>query len=88
MVQDGASWARLYYNLSLVECESKEGLEELLATTALGEHVVRRLSDRCVVVDGRRKAQLQRALGRRGYPFRIVDLAPRAPEVSPGEARR
>jgi hypothetical protein len=87
-VDRGAGWARLYYDVSLIDCASKEVLEELLATTELGAYVVRRLSDRCVVVDGRQKAQIQRCLAHRPYPCRIVDLPPRAPaRPEEGKAR-
>lgn len=83
-----AEWARLYYNVSLVDCESKEILDEILTTTGLRASVVERLSDRCVVVDARQKAPIQRALSRRGYPFRIIDLTPRVPgSPTSGEPR-
>ena len=73
------AWARLYFNVSLIECDSKEILDEILATTGLGAQVVHRVSDRCVVVDSHQKAAVQRALARRGYPSRVVDLTPRSP---------
>jgi hypothetical protein len=68
------SWARLYCNVSLIDCESKEVLDELLATLSLDRFVLRRLSDRTIIVDGQHKPPLARALARRGRPFRIVDL--------------
>lgn len=87
-MESGAEWARLYYNVSLIDCESKEILDELIATSGLQSFVVTRLSDRCVVVDGSKKVQIQRALARRAYPCRIVDLAPRVPtRVGEGDAR-
>jgi hypothetical protein len=67
-------WARLYCNVSLIDCESKEVLDELLAILSLDRFVLRRLSDRTIVVDGQQKPQIARALARRGNPFRIVDL--------------
>jgi hypothetical protein len=73
------SWARLYYNVSLVETESSDVLEELLATTDLKRFIISRLSDRCVIIDGKQRTPLIRALSRRGHAFRIVDLAPQAP---------
>lgn len=78
-VRTDAAWARLYYNVSLIDCESKEILDELLATTALEQYGIQRLSDCCLVIDSRQKAVIQRALARRSYPFRITDLSPREP---------
>lgn len=74
-------WARLYCNVSLIDCESKEVLDELLATLSLEHFVLRRLSDRTIVVDGQQKPQIARALARRGHPFRVVDLAPVLPNA-------
>jgi hypothetical protein len=79
-----ADWARLYYNVCLVDCASKDVLDELLTSFSLGESVVYRLSDRSVVVDARQKAQIQRAFARRGFAYRIVDLPAARPE-SPDE---
>ncbi len=73
-------WGRLYWNVSVIDCESKETLDELLATLGLEQLVVRRLSDRTVVVDGRQKATITRALARRRSPYRVVDLPPALPD--------
>lgn len=83
-----AAWARLYYNVSLIDCETKEVLDELLATTALEQYGVQRLSDRCLIVDSRQKSLIQRALARRGYPYRITDLPPREPVDDRERGRR
>ena len=74
------SWARLYYNVSLVECESSDVLDELLATPGLSRLVIRRVSQRVILVDGRQRAQIVRALARRGQPHRIVDGPAAAPD--------
>ncbi len=66
--------ARLYVGVCLIDCDSAETLDDLLASSALERFVVRRLSDRSVVVDGQQKAQIARLLSRRGQPFRVVDL--------------
>ncbi len=73
------AWARLYFNVSLIDCDSADALDDLLANTALGRFVVERLSDRAVIIDGQQKALVARALSRRGQAFRVVDL----PVVSP-----
>jgi len=73
-------WARLHYNVSLVECASRETLDELLDVLGLDQSVVARLSDRVVIVDGQQKAQIARCLARRGHPYRVTDLVPRAPD--------
>jgi hypothetical protein len=74
------SWARLYYNVSVVECESPDVLDELLTTPGLSRFVIRRVSERVILVDGRQRAQIVRALARRGQPHRIVDGPVAAPE--------
>jgi hypothetical protein len=74
------AWGRLYCNVSLIDCESKEILDELLAALPPGRFVIRRLSDRTIIVDGQQKTSLSRLLARRGQPFRIVDLPPTSPE--------
>lgn len=79
------SWARLYYNVSLVECESSDVLDELLATPGLSRLVIRRVSDRVILVDGRQRTQVVRALARRGQPHRIIDGTLSAPD-RPGTA--
>ena len=73
------SWARLYFNVSLVECESPDLLDELLATPGLSRLMIRRVSDRAILVDGRQRTQIVRALARRGQPHRIVDGSPAVP---------
>jgi len=75
-------WARLYYNVSLIDCDSPEVLEEILATLGIDQFVITRLSDRSVIVDGQRKAQITRALARRGQAYRVVDLPPASPVPS------
>ncbi|HLZ07097.1 MAG TPA: hypothetical protein VKT80_00795 [Chloroflexota bacterium] len=66
-------WARLYYNVSLVECDTPDVLDELMTVPELARFVLRRVSDRAILVDGRQRTQLSRALARRGQPHRIVD---------------
>ncbi|MGH2458685.1 MAG: hypothetical protein ACRDIY_07445 [Chloroflexota bacterium] len=73
------SWARLYHNVSLVECDSKDVLDELLSLHGLDLVVVARISDRVAVVDGQQRAQTARALARLGHSYRVTDLLPRAP---------
>lgn len=77
-----AGWARLYYNVSLIDCASKEALDDVLKALAAGHCIVARVSDHCVIVDERQRAAIARALGRRGHPYRITDLGPRGPERS------
>lgn len=72
-------WARLYYNVSLIECDSEEILDEILTAFDLRRFVVARISDRSVIVDGQQKPLIARALARRGYPYRVTDLVPQAP---------
>ncbi len=72
-------WARLYYNVSLIECESKEILDELLSILDIQRFVIARISDRSIIVDGAQKSQVARALARRGHPFRITDLVSQPP---------
>lgn len=74
-------WARLYYNVSLVECDSKEALDELLSALGVGRYVVARVSDCTAIVDGQQKSQIARVLARRGHPYRVTDLAPQAPSA-------
>ncbi|HUX88156.1 MAG TPA: hypothetical protein VMW65_14230 [Chloroflexota bacterium] len=81
------SWARLYYNVCLVETETSDALDELFATADLKRFVITKLSDRCVVVDGKQKTQLVRALSRRGRAFRIVELAPQTPGDDSGNTQ-
>lgn len=69
-------WARIYDNVSLIECESKDVLDDLLNLLNLGRFVVARVSERAVLVDGQQKAAIARALARRGHPHRITDLPP------------
>jgi hypothetical protein len=79
-----SDWVRLYFNVSLLECESAEVLDELIGSLGLDRYVVHRLTDRAVVVDNQQKAALTRALARRGQPYRITDLAPSAPTLPNG----
>lgn len=80
-------WARLYVGVSLIDCDSPEVLDELLNTSAIGDCIVQRLSDRTIVVDAQRKTHLLRALARRGHPYRLVDLAPAEPALPTREPR-
>jgi hypothetical protein len=87
-VYSAKRWARLYYNVTLIECDSPEALDDLLAHTPLGQLVVQRVSDRAVIVDGQQKSLIARSLGRRGHSFRIVDLPPvRADDQSASNAQ-
>jgi hypothetical protein len=79
-------WSRLYYNVSLVECESSDVLDELMAIPALAKLVIRRISERVILVDGRQRTPIVRALARRGQPHRIID-GPATPPLHPGESR-
>ncbi len=72
-------WARLYYNVSLIECDSREILDEILSVLDLQRFVVARISDRSVILDGAQKSQIARALARRGHPCRITDLVAQPP---------
>jgi len=65
--------ARLYYNVTLVECESADLLDEILASPAFARLVVRQLTDRAILIDGRHKTRISRALARRGQSYRVVD---------------
>jgi len=69
----------VYYNVSLIECDSKEALDELLSLHGLDRYVVARVSDLAVVVDGQQKAQTARILARLGHSYRVSDVLPRAP---------
>ncbi len=62
--------ARLFRNLSLIECADAATLAEVLAGPA-GRHVVRRLSDRVVVVDHTQVEQILKALRKAGYTPRV-----------------
>ena len=84
----GAGWARLYHGASVIDCDSPDVLDEILTTSNLGEAVVRRLSDRTVVVDDHQKVLIVRALARRGQPYRLIDLAAAAPRWPAGDSRR
>ena len=66
-------WGRLYYNVSLVECDTADGLDELMTVPGVSRFVLRRVSDRVILVDGRQRTQIVRALARRGQPYRIID---------------
>jgi hypothetical protein len=72
----------LYVNVSLIDCDSADALDDLLAHTTLGRLVIERLTDRAIIVDGQQKTLIMRALNRRGQTFRIVDLPPMFPETS------
>lgn len=73
---EGTGSARVYYNVSLIDCASPELLNELRSSLGLDAYVICQVSERTVLVNSARKTQLARALSRRGLPFRIVDLPP------------
>ena len=70
-VPEQATSARLYRNLSLIECADPTTLAEVLAGPA-GRHVVRRLSDTVVVVDHAQVDVILKALRRAGYTPRVT----------------
>ena len=72
-------WVRLYVNVSLIDCETAEAMDDLLSNTTLGRFVVSRLSECAVLIDGQQKTSVTRALSRRGQLFRVVDLPPFSP---------
>ena len=82
MLSSEQGWARLYYNVSIVDCESKEILDELLNGLDLDRFVIARISDRSIIVDGQQKALIARTLARRGHPYRVTDLVPQTPNLS------
>jgi fructose-1,6-bisphosphatase/inositol monophosphatase family enzyme len=63
--------ARLYRNLSLIECADATTLTEVLAGPT-GRHVVRRLSDTVVVVDHAQADTILKALRKAGYTPRVT----------------
>lgn len=62
--------ARLYRNLSLIECADAATLTEVLAGPT-GQYVVRRLSDTVVVVDHSQVEPILKALRKAGYTPRV-----------------
>lgn len=81
-------WGRLYYNVSVIDCETKEVLDELLRSSELEKFVVRHLSDRSVIVNTQDKAKISRVLARRGHPYRVIDLPPKTATPPPKDPRR
>ncbi len=71
MVSNPVKGARLYRNISLIECADATTLAEVLAGPA-GRHVVRQLSDTVVVVDHTQVEPILKALRKAGYTPRIV----------------
>jgi len=71
MVSNPAKGARLYRNISLIECADVATLAEVLAGPA-GRHVVRQLSDTVVVVDHTQVEPILKALRKAGYTPRII----------------
>ena len=63
--------ARLYRNLTLIECADPDTLTEVLAGPA-GQHVVRRLSETVVVVDHTQAEAILKALRKAGYTPRVT----------------
>ncbi len=62
--------ARLYRNLSLIECADAATLAEVLAGPT-GRHIVRHLSDTVVVVDHSQVEPILKALRKAGYTPRV-----------------
>ena len=62
--------ARLFRNLSLIECADAATLAEVLVGPT-GRHVVRRLSDTIVVVDHTQVEPILKALRKAGYTPRV-----------------
>ena len=62
--------ARLYRNLTLIECADAATLSEVLAGPT-GQQVVRRLSDTVVVVDHSQVEPILKALRKAGYTPRV-----------------
>jgi EAL domain-containing protein (putative c-di-GMP-specific phosphodiesterase class I) len=71
MVSNPARGARLYRNISLIECADAATLAEVLAGPA-GRHVVRQLSETVVVVDHTQAEPILKALRKAGYTPRII----------------
>ncbi len=72
MTEASQPWgARLYRNLSLIECADAATLSEVLAGVA-GQHLVRRLSPTVVVVDHSQHEQILKALRKAGYTPRLT----------------
>lgn len=80
--------ARLYCNVCLIDCDSRETLDELLTTISIDRFLIRRLSERTILVDAAQRNLIARALARRGRPYRIVDLAPVNPDAIPERKRQ
>ncbi len=68
---DQAATARLYRNLSLIECADEATLTEVLAGP-IGRHVVRRLSETVVVVDHAQAEVILKALRKAGHTPRVT----------------
>jgi hypothetical protein len=62
--------ARVFRNISLIECADAATLAEVLAGPA-GQHVVRRLSETVVVVDHSQVEPILKALRKSGYTPRV-----------------
>jgi len=71
MVSTPARDARLYRNISLIECADAATLAEVLAGPA-GRHIVRQLSDTVVVIDHTQVEPILKALRKAGYTPRII----------------
>ena len=87
-VAEARDRGKVYLNVCLIDCDSRETLDELLASVAIDRYVIRRVSERAVLVDGVQRVQLGRALARLGRPFRIVDAAQSPPSGLTIEPRR
>jgi hypothetical protein len=71
MVSNPTRDARLYRNISLIECVDAATLAEVVAGP-VGRHVVRQLSDTVVVVDHMHVEPILKALRKAGYTPRII----------------
>jgi hypothetical protein len=67
----GAALAKLFVNTAVVECDSPGTLQTVLAA-GLQIYVVRRLSDRCVVIDHDCLDEVQRLLRKSGRTPKIT----------------
>ena len=64
--------ALLHQNLAILEGVSETILEEALASTALKDMVVRRLSPSVIVVDQHRIDEITKFLSKRGYEPKVI----------------
>ena len=62
----------IHQNVALIECVNASVLDEILNLTALKNFVVRRISDRCIVVDQTRAEEILKLLTKRGYEPKVI----------------